>query len=212
MTAKYGNRTYNWFETLVNKIGDEDRVEAFLHDEFILVPKVVPEWKVWLKIELGTKTVDDFCRLIKRRFINTGEKLEDVLRDPAFTVASEEYEIDLVKVTGVDLGFNRREVSYREICTRAKKFGLDYCPAEVGPQLRLQYRDQPDEERLPIVMKPLNTKRWGSRTFSVDKPYFDIAEQSILDYQGLVLDCNDMRPNDKCSTRHHFVFALPRRK
>ncbi|MDD2935412.1 MAG: hypothetical protein PHX25_02980, partial [Candidatus Pacebacteria bacterium] len=34
--SKYGHRTQNWFEAIVNKIGGEERAEAFLRGELIV--------------------------------------------------------------------------------------------------------------------------------------------------------------------------------
>ena len=35
--AKYGHRTLNWFEDIVNRMGGEERAERFCRDELILV-------------------------------------------------------------------------------------------------------------------------------------------------------------------------------
>jgi len=35
--SKYGHRTHNWFESIVNKLGGEEGAEAFLRDELKLV-------------------------------------------------------------------------------------------------------------------------------------------------------------------------------
>ncbi|MFA6397469.1 MAG: hypothetical protein WDK96_01315 [Candidatus Paceibacterota bacterium] len=62
-------------------------------------------------------------------------------------------EIQLIKVTVADLGF-RDGAIYPDICDRAEALDLDYCPYEAGPQLRLQYQDQPEGEKLHIPIKP----------------------------------------------------------
>ncbi len=43
----------------------------------------------------------------------------------------------------------------REIHTRARELGLDACSPEIGPQLRLQYSDQPRGEKLYVGMDPI---------------------------------------------------------
>lgn len=68
-------------------------------------------------------------------------------------------ELDLVLPTVRELGFVRG-APVDEICAKAVWFGLEVCPAEAAPALRLQYRDQPDGERL---MMPVQTWRDGKR-------------------------------------------------
>lgn len=74
------------------------------------------------------------------------------MKMPAFTCAKKQEEVDLVVVSVGELGF--KDVAlYKDICARAAEFGLDLCPAEVGPALRLAYDDQPLGEWLYIAME-----------------------------------------------------------
>lgn len=41
--SKYGHRTHNWFEAIVNKIGGEEKAEAFLRNECELMQMVEPK-------------------------------------------------------------------------------------------------------------------------------------------------------------------------
>lgn len=70
--------------------------------------------------------------------------------------------VNLVKLKLSNLGF-KNPTSIPDIYARAEKFGFRLCPAEVGPQLRLQYLNQPRNQHLFIAMKPLECIVWESR-------------------------------------------------
>lgn len=114
------------------------------------------EFEIWKTIKLGTglKTADDFRKALESNGFGISDWTNDILKKAAFTVAFKETEIDLVKVTVAELGFKEATRSNR-IYKRAIEIGLELCPAEVGPQLRLQYPDQPKEEYLLIGMEPI---------------------------------------------------------
>jgi hypothetical protein len=59
--------------------------------------------------------------------------------------------LNLVLVSGEDLGFEDG-VFAQDMYNRGHVFGLSPCPTEVGPELRLQYPDQPQDESLVLVM------------------------------------------------------------
>lgn len=69
-------------------------------------------------------------------------------------------------VSVADLGFTkatRRDAIYE----RAKELGLDLVPAEVGPQLRLAYTDQPLNEWMVMGMEPIANSDGSLDVFSV---------------------------------------------
>ena len=72
-----------------------------------------------------------------------------------------------------DLGF-KDGATYKDIYKRALEVGLQLCPAEVGPQLRVQYNDQPRGEWLFIGMGPITGSVGDSRLFSVRHGYDDL--------------------------------------
>lgn len=77
----------------------------------------------------------------------------DVLNSSAFTLTSIESELDLICISPNELGF--KDGAYRkDIYQQALDRGLTLCPLEVGPQLRLQHRNQPVRESLQIGMEP----------------------------------------------------------
>lgn len=108
-------------------------------------------------IKLGT--LKDFSA-IQKAIISSGciinDDADDALVRKSFTLATQEVEIELVRVTSSELGLKGGGACYLDIYKRAQLLGLDVCPAEVGPQLRLQYIDQPKGELLRIAMKPFN--------------------------------------------------------
>jgi hypothetical protein len=69
--------------------------------------------------------------------------------------ANTETEIEVVAIMVRDLGFEEG-ATREEIFERATTaYGLDLIPAELGPQLRLQYTKQPMNEWLPLAMEPI---------------------------------------------------------
>ena len=127
-------------------------------------------FEAWRTIKLGTgpKTGDDFRSVLRDGNLRLNNWASDILGKPAFTVATKETEVDLVKVSVAELGFEqgaRRD----QIFERAKELGLELCPAEVGPQLRSQYKDQPNGEWLLIGMKPIVGSDGRPRVFFVGR-------------------------------------------
>lgn len=112
----------------------------------------------------GLKTADDFRQAIKDGGMKIGDNANDILGKPEFVAAAEETEVDLVKVTIAELGFTKG-ATHERIYSRAKKLGLELCPSEVGPQLRLQYKDQPKDEEVRVGMKPIRSSGGYLRGF-----------------------------------------------
>lgn len=127
------------------------------------------EFHVWKSIKLGTgfKTADDFRRALKAEGCRIGAWGDDILGKPAFTASDVEMTLDLVNVSVADLGF-KKGATRKDIYERALSLGLELCPAEVGPQLCLQYQDQPRGEWLLIVMEPIRDSSADLNVFSVE--------------------------------------------
>lgn len=128
----------------------------------------VPALQVWRTLKLGTglKTADDFRKAIGDNDMRLRDEGSDILEKPEFTAATEPCEVDLVVMSVKDLGF-KGDARYDQICAKAKELGLDLCPAEVGPQLRLQYSDQKRGERLIIAMETIRGSHGDLGVFSV---------------------------------------------
>lgn len=83
----------------------------------------------------------------------------ELLARTDFSRESQKY--DLVCFTVRGLGFPNG-ATIEKIFQRAQELGLELCPAEVGPHLRLQYRD---EEYMFIAMKPVSGRNGDSYVF-----------------------------------------------
>jgi hypothetical protein len=112
----------------------------------------------WKNISLGSyQTVGALRDALKARDILIGDLADQMLAQPSFDVSSTVTSIDLMILTVAQLGLGPS--SFMTIHAHATKMGLDLCPPEVGPQLRLQYLAQKVGEYLVIGMKPLLTAR-----------------------------------------------------
>ena len=76
---------------------------------------------------------------------------ENLLSREDFTTLENEEECELIKLKVKDLGFPSGATT-DEIYQKAEELGLELCPAEVGPQLRLQSKSK---ERIFIAMKQI---------------------------------------------------------
>lgn len=192
---KYGELTLGQVEALVNKLGGMQGVQRFLSGE-LLVSATAKVWKTWKTIQIGTglQTADDFRKAVKLASMKIGDWANDILGKPAFTATESVTELELVVASVAELGFNGG-ATRKDIYVRAQELGLDLCPPEVGPQLRLQYMDQPKGEWLVIAMEPI----------AVSDGNLDLFYVGHVD-GGRWLDANSGRPGRFWGGRDRFVF------
>ncbi len=159
---KYGGLTLGQIEAMVNKLGGMEGVRGLLSGDLVVV-EAVRRLKTWKTIKLGTgglKTAGDFRRILRSGKFEITEWTSEILGDWAFEVADEETEVDLVRVTVGELGF-REGARLKQLYGCAQELGFQLCPPEVGPQLRLQYKDQPKEDSVFVGMEPIAGKGGG---------------------------------------------------
>ena len=159
------------------------------------------EFKVFKTIKLGTgiKDADGYRNAIKDNNMRTGNWANDILSKSAFSVATEETELDLVVVSVAELGF-KNGAKLKDIFDRAKEKGLELCPNEVGPQLRLAYKDQPKDEWLVIGMEPIADSAGSLGLFYVGRSG-----------NGLWLSAGYGSPGDFWVAGGRFVFVRSRK-
>jgi len=147
-----------WFNNLSKEQRDVVSNTGLTKDSFKI-------WKT-IKLSTGLKTAKDFRKVLKKNGNRIGGWGDDILGQSAFTVSDTEKDVDLVKVSVAELGF-KDGATRKDIYDRALELGLQLCPAEVGPQLRLQYADQPKGEWLRIAMEPITGSGGDPHVFYV---------------------------------------------
>ena len=122
---------------------------------------------VWKTITIGT-FANSFALLnaLDAAGCAIGDSASQILARPAFTVSATRMDVDLVAVSAAELGFQTDVVRLADIYQRAQRLGLGLAAAEVAPQLRLQYFDQPLGEFL-IAMDPIKTWKGESVILAV---------------------------------------------
>ncbi len=158
---------------------------------------LLPEFKVWKRIKLGLhKTTEAYEKALESSGFRIHSYAYKILKK--VSVSQTEIELDLVVVTPVGLGL--KNPTHQQICDRAEKLGLEKCPREVGPALRLAYQDQPNDEWLLVAMEP-EADSGGSLDV------FDVGRGD----DELWLDARWFYPRHTWRGDDQFVFVLPRK-
>ena len=156
--------------------------------------------KVWKRITLGTGIdADGYRKAIKAKKMRIGDYANDILGKPEFTVVTEETEIDLVNVSVKELT-GKNKAPLKEVFAQAMARGLQLCPNQVGPELRLQYEDQPEGEWLIIGMEPITDSDGYLKLFHVERHGDVLWLYAHYDF-----------PDSPWHGSYRLVFVLPRK-
>ncbi len=141
---------------------------------FLRKEEAWPKFPIWKTIELGTgpKTVDDFRKAIKDNGIKISSYADDILGKIA--IKKGKTELDLVVLTTAQLTGKEEGGTTAEVFAGAARLGLEKCPAEVGPRLRLKYPDQLNGEWLIIGMEPILDSGGGPCVFCLGRTESDL--------------------------------------
>ena len=144
-------------------------------------------------IEVGTfNDVKSLRKALEESGARISDWAGDILNKTKLSKSKQS--LDLVALTVAELGFPKG-AKLEDIYKAAKNQGLDLCPAEVGPQLRLQYPDQPNGEWLVIAMEPINDSDGDLSLFLVE--HLGAGRWLGADYGG---------PDDLWGAGGRFVF------
>jgi hypothetical protein len=110
---------------------------------------------VWKRVTLGSyKGINALRKALDAARVRVGDSADEILGRPAFHFSPIRTDVDLVVLRVSELGF-QDATSLGDIYRRAGELGLELCPAEVAPLLRLQYVNQPMGEFLNVAMRPI---------------------------------------------------------
>jgi hypothetical protein len=161
--------------------------------------KTAADIPIWRTVTLGTyKTTDALRDALDVKRIHVGYAVDEILGRAAFNLSKTRRDARLVVLAVSELGFEEEGVSLADISARARQLGFELCPAEVGPQLRLQYLNQPLGEFLHIAMAPI--ARYGGEPTD-----FTVANGG----GGLILIAGDAHPKFIMPSTMRFVFIDP---
>jgi len=157
-------------------------------------------FRTWRTTTIGSyKGVNAYRDALDAAKIKIGDAADEILGRAAFPYAREKTVVELTVVSAAELGVES-ESSLADFYNRAEQLGLMLCPAEVAPQLRLEYRDQPFGETLIIAMEPVNT-------YSGEPTILSLVNWGT----GLALLGGTGRSDFMVHPYLRFVFAFPER-
>ena len=159
--------------------------------------KSAVEVSVWKTITIGTfANVFALSTALDAVGCGIGNSAGEILARPTFTLRGAKTNVELFTVSAAELGFKTDTASLADIFARAKQLGFGLAAAEVGPQLRLQYFDQPIGEFLIIGMEPI-------RTWTGAPIILNVANGGA----GLILIGQDGSADAQISVASRFVFV-----
>jgi hypothetical protein len=155
--------------------------------------------QAWKTITIGTYS-DSLALLNALSSIGCeiGGAAAEILARPTFTLSGERTVVELVAVSAAELGFHGQTASLRQIYAVAQQIGFGLASAEIGPQLRLQYLDQPIGEFLIIAMEPIKT--WAGEPIVLT-----VANGGA----GLILIGQDGHADAEISATSRLIFVRP---
>jgi hypothetical protein len=165
-------------------------------------PKVIEAavaTKIWKSIQIGNFSSKRLLYgALEDADCGIGDTAEEMLVMPEFTLSAVATKLNIVVLSVSELGLGQENEALGDIYAQAQKVGFKLCPPEVGPQLRLQYFEQPIGEFLNIAMAPIRTRSGPSGIFSVGNGG-----------DGLLLIGDEVSSDTKFYQLTRFVFVRP---
>ena len=129
------------------------------------------QWKVDKTVSIGDpklQTADDFFTAIAAKHLQIGLYVEGYIKAMIATLGKSQREIKLARVTVSDLGFTdgTQTETFLEAVIQA---GLVAVPPETGVYYKLQFGQEPYDERFHMFAPPIVVEKYGpARLFIVN--------------------------------------------
>lgn len=94
-------------------------------------------------IEIGGQTKWQLIQKLQAHSISMNEFGEKLICDDKFTTSESKYSLTIIELSVRNLGFPNG-ATMPQLFKQATDLGLELCPLELGPYLRLEYLDQPE--------------------------------------------------------------------
>ena len=145
-----GSEGERWLESLKLFLREED-------------PWRKTEFELWYRLQVGCVTASNF----RYRFREAGMRISGVGQRALskFSPLTGLKNLQLVRFRANSPEFSR--LSFAQTFEQIKSWGLQLCPRDVGPKLRLEYKHQPKNEELFIGMEPFGEAVDVPRVFSI---------------------------------------------
>ncbi len=122
-----------------------------------------------IEIEIGNGIrAGDFIGVLQDLKCNISDTAKEMIGNFSHTTKFARRTYEVVFMSGEELGFDK-PVSREEICARAEEFSLELCFDEMGPQLRIQWIDQPVHSSVLMAMEPVLDAQGYPQIFTVGR-------------------------------------------
>jgi hypothetical protein len=160
---KYPDLDLKTIEAVVDKLGGINNLRRLLNDEIVALDSsamtrafghsFVPLCTIKPGMALSLREYEQALEHMGMMNTLTAERFLDILFHKRNRIDIEK-EVELITVSAGELGF-KKAAKRTQIYEEAISLGLELCPSDVGPLLRLHYTEQPMGERLLVGMDPI---------------------------------------------------------
>jgi hypothetical protein len=133
-----------------------------------MTPERKTNWKVWRTIKAGGKSAQVLEGELERKGMNVSENARIMMQSEDFVTLTHSERFALIFLKLGDLNFTENPTTY-QIYEKVKGIGLELCPPELLPELRLKYIGQPFGEFLFAGMKQIADSDGHPKVFSLSR-------------------------------------------